>query len=132
MSNWSALKRFIRPFGSSSLAGRGWTTFADVGYAGVVVGAGAALLTGAAVANGRFQVALLVAGFILVGVAVILATVAVLISNSNRRQPPGPLTEPPGPLTDWAGDHDESAATNAELDKLFRSKRARPSGPDQP
>jgi len=124
MPNRLTLKRVARPFGSSVLAGRSWANFADAGFAGVVVGAGGALITGAAVWHGRVQVAAFAAGFILVGVAIVLATIATRISTRERRRSGGPVEG-------WDGDLKKSENTNKSLASLFRRKPAHPSGADK-
>ena len=76
MGNNGAFARVVRPFGASILAGRRWAKWADVAFAGVVVGAGGAIIGAAVAAHGGIQVALFAVGGTLVLAALVLATIA--------------------------------------------------------
>jgi hypothetical protein len=127
MSITSALTPVFRPFASVLIADKGWAKFADVGYAGVIVGAAGALITGGALVHGRWQGALLVVGLVLMVVALVLATVAVSRKAPKRNEPDQTLVEGQGQGSsdDWVGDLEESDRTNRELEEAFKPKRQR-------
>jgi type VI protein secretion system component VasK len=134
MSIRSALKPVFRPFASVLIADRDWAKFADVGYAGVIAGAAGALLAGGALVHGRWQVALLVVGSVLVVVALVLATLAMWKKTSKRKTADQHQAEGQGqaPSDDWDGDLDESERTNRELEKALKSKQQRSSDSNKP
>lgn len=135
MSIRSALRPVFRPFASVLIAGKRGAKLADVGFAGVVVGAGGALVGGAAATHGRLQVTLLWAGSILAVLAVVLATIAVWRKEPARKtQTQGVVNGQGRDPTDeeWAGDEGESEKDNDDLAKIFRPQRARSSGSDGP
>jgi hypothetical protein len=98
MSAGSALKRVARPFGSA-VANRRWANFADVGFAGVIVGAATVFLGAATVVHGRAQTAMIVVGFILTGIALVLAAIARLIGTRDTTSGTGSQRHPTGTQT---------------------------------
>ena len=134
MSIRSALKPVFRPFASVLIADRDWAKFADVGYAGVIAGAAGALLAGGALVHGRWQVALLVVGSVLVAVALVLATVATWKKASKRETPdqhPSKGGDQAAP-DDWNGDIKASDDDNREYEQERERKRRRSSASNKP
>jgi hypothetical protein len=112
MSAGSALKRVVRPFGSA-VASRRWANFADVGFAGIIVGAATVFAGAATVVHGRAQTAMVVVGFILTGIAVVLAVIARWIGS---REPVGKTGRKP--IIGW-GNRRHSAEVDAKLAENF-------------
>jgi hypothetical protein len=109
MSKAPAVTRIARPFGSSSLAGRRWVKFADIGFAAVVVGAGAAFLTAGASGQGDWtQLLMFALGLFLVVIGLALAIIGAWTSK--------PATEKPlSPRVGWHLTKRQSDAANEEL-----------------
>jgi hypothetical protein len=135
MSIRSALGPVLRPFASALIVGKRGAKLADVGFAGVIVGAGGALAGGAAATHGRLQATLLWVGSILAVLAMALATIAVLRKEPARKaQDQGVVNDHGRDPTDeeWAGDESKSDKDNDDLAKIFRPQRARSTGANGP
>lgn len=128
MSIGSALKPVWSPFASVLINGKRGAKLADVGYAGVIVGAATALITGAAIAHGRSQAALLWIGAILVVLALVLATIAALRKEPARETQAQDAVNGQGRSStdDWDGSIEESDEENRQLEKELKAKRHLP------